>query len=166
MNAQAGTMMPVLLGLLLTACATPDRVAPGTSAADVRARFGAPSAVYTVPAGTRLAYVRGPLGQETYMVDVGPDDRVLGAAQVLTDDSFARIRIGVDNQDSILRSFGPPAEMRTYWLTGLTEWSYRYRQFGNVPALMGVYFDAQGIVRKTQTGPDPKFDANHRDPRD
>lgn len=82
---------------------------PGVaSQAQVVDTMGRPAMTFELEGGARrLAYPRGPLGTETFMVDVGADGRLVAIRQVLQDDVFARIRPG-DSRDNVLRLIGPP----------------------------------------------------------
>jgi hypothetical protein len=153
-----------ILALWLAGCATPLAIQPGTPEAEVRARLGAPTAVYPLDgqgAGTRLEYAKGHYGQRTFMVDLDEHGLARHAWQALTDAHFAQIRPGVDTAASIRRDFGTPARIVTYRLSGLTAWEYPYRQAESWDAVMSVYFDAAGVVQRMESGPDPD-----REPRD
>ena len=83
MNAPAAPRWPawarrVALGVAalataagLAACAMPERIAPGTPAAEVLHTLGAPTARYPLPeGGERLQYTRQPAGQQVFNVDL------------------------------------------------------------------------------------------------
>lgn len=149
------------LALCLAGCAGGAPPLPGDSAEAVQARLGPPSAVHRIDADTEFEYATGPFGQTTHMARFGPDGRLKTYEQVLTDEKFASIGIGVTNQQDVLRAFGRPAETSYLALPRLTVWSYRYKRAGVWDALMHVHFDRAGIVRKLESGPDPMFD-EHR----
>jgi len=162
-NAAPGRLRGLLplLPVLLCGCATPLAIVPGATEPEIRARFGAPTAVYDLDGGAareRLEYATGPYAQKTYMVDLDADGRALRAWQALTETRFAGIRIGEDTQQSIRREFGTPHMLRRYALSGLTAWEYPYKEASVWNSVMSVYFDAAGIVRRTESGPDPRFD--------
>ena len=152
-------LAPISL-LLLAACTTPLCVAPGTSEAQVRARFGTPAAEYHLtgmPEGSRLEYDTGPTGQRTYMVDFGSDGRAVRAWQPLTVNHFAQIRPGVDTTDSIQREFGQPKRIRTSLRLGhdYPVWEYPYSEVEVWNSLMTITFDPTGKVRYVENGQDP-----------
>jgi hypothetical protein len=148
----------------IAGCAAPGAVAPGTPEAQLRAQFGRPSAEHALDAGARrLEYPTGPFQQTKYMVDVDAGGRVQRVEQVLTYEKFARLRVGVDDRAVVLREFGIPFDERPYPLSGLTAWMYPYKENGVWNSEMAVYFDKNGIVRRVESGPDPRFIRNGND---
>jgi hypothetical protein len=150
--------------LLLAACVTPLTIAPGTPEAQVRARLGPPDAEYRIPGaqeGSRLEYDTGWFGRATYMVDFGTDGRAIQARQVLTENHFANIRVGLDTADSIRREFGKPTEIVPSPLGhGCTIWEYPYLEATVWNSLMSIAFDDKGIVRSVYNGQDPRYIVN------
>ncbi|GAB4472633.1 MAG: hypothetical protein OHK0044_16420 [Burkholderiaceae bacterium] len=145
----------------LAACAAPGAIAPGTAEAQVRAQFGRPTAEHALDAGAkRLEYLTGPFQQTKYMIDIDANGRVQRVEQVLTAERFARLRIGIDDRATVLREFGIPFYERPYPLAGLIAWMYPYKEDGVWNSEMAVYFDRQGVVRKVESGPDPRFIRN------
>ena len=60
--------------------------------------MGKPPSVVKAPGGAVVwQYPTGPLGQRTYMVDFGPDQRVTSVYQALTEARFAKIRARNDH---------------------------------------------------------------------
>lgn len=146
--------------LALSGCALPTAVAPGTPEADVISRYGRPAEVYALPSpphARRLAYPLGRLYQQTWLVDVDADGRVLRVTEAISAEHFAQIRVGQDDTTTIRREFGPPWMARTYALSGLTAWIYPYLESGWWNSAMSVYFDRSGIVRRVESGPDERF---------
>jgi hypothetical protein len=145
---------------LLAGCAslTTPPVLPGQPQAEVEARLGRPTAVYRDGADTELEYAWGPAGQYTYMARFGPDGRLRSYEQVLTSARFAQVRIGIDDRDSILRSFGRPAQITTLARPPYEVWGYRYKEQGVWNSMMYVHFDPAGVVRKMVNGPDPEHE--------
>lgn len=144
----------------LAACATPSAIAPGTAESDVVGRFGRPAEVYPLPEpaqARRLAYPLGPFQQQTWMVDVDVQGRVLRVQEAISAAHFAQIRIGKDDTTAIRREFGPPRLAVPYTLTGLTAWLYPYKEDLLWNLEMSVYFDKSGVVAKLESGPDPRF---------
>ncbi|MDR3682216.1 MAG: hypothetical protein P4L11_00700, partial [Geothrix sp.] len=153
------------LSLLLLAACSPLTVAPGTPEAQVRERFGSPSAVYRLPgtpAETRLEYDTGPTGQRTYMVDFGPDDRAVKAWQALTREHFDQVQPGVDTTDSVRREFGQPKLIRPSFHLGpgYTVWEYPYSEAEIWNSLVSITFDPKGTVRYVENGQDPRLILN------
>lgn len=102
--------------LLLAACAGPGGAPPplGASAAELHSRLGRPSASYRDGDATLLEYATGPSGQATYMARLDAAGRLLSYEQVLTSEKFATVKIGRDNRDSILHTFGQPFARQHY----------------------------------------------------
>ena len=104
-----------------------------------------------VDGSVQLAYPRGPLGYETYMVMLGPDGRLQSIANVLDEQSFARIHAG-QSKDEVLRLIGPPDYSRSAYFKARDElaWEWRFREVYGNPARFAVLFDASaGTVRST-----------------
>jgi hypothetical protein len=136
-------------GLLLGACAAYDgsSLRAGVSSdADVRSVMGAPGAEYQAADGTtRLVYPHGPLGTQTYIVNVGLDGRVRDVTQALQDGTFYGIHAGLIERD-ILEMIGPPGEKMHFPRSNTTAWDYRYVDTWGYPAVFSVTFDADGVV--------------------
>ena len=147
-----------LLAALLAGCGTPGPSLVGSARSDVQSRYGSPAYRAPLPGGgERLFYPVGSLQQEVWAVDIDAGGRVIQVRQVHTAENFARIRIGVDNDADILREFGRPRITQPYPLVDLVGWMYPYLESGFVRSEMVVYFDRQGIVRRVENGPDPRF---------
>lgn len=144
----------LILALTLSGCAMVPPLAPGTPVTEVQARLGRPTAVYPAGGETLLEYATGPLGQYTYMARVGPDDRLISYEQVLTDQKFATFRIGNATKADVLHAVGRPAETSFLGRPVMEIWSYRYKQSGVWDAMMHVYFDTSGTLRRMESGPD------------
>ncbi|UGQ44782.1 hypothetical protein [Massilia endophytica] len=133
--------------------------APGESMAAVEARLGQPSARHAGPGGETIAeYGAGAFGQYTWMATYGPDGRLRRYEQVLSSEKFATVKLGQDNKESILRTFGRPAETMYLSLRDLEVWSYRYKESGVWNSMMHIHFSRDGIVREMQSGPDPLYE--------
>jgi hypothetical protein len=148
--------------LLLAACAGPGGAPPplGASAAELHSRLGRPSASYRDGDATLLEYATGPSGQATYMARLDADGRLQSYQQVLSSERFAAVKIGRDNRDSILRTFGQPFARQHYPLNHLEAWLYRYKEQGVWNSIMYVQFNPDGSVNSLLNGPDPE-----REPR-
>lgn len=129
--------------LLLAGCSWlgPAQVQPGTAAAEVRERLGAPTARYAANAtdGERWQYSYEPAGRRVYNVDFDADGRVVRVEQVMTEALFAaRIAPGAWTRSDVLREYGPPA-----WIMGTHNfdgdiWVWRYE---NGPFRRLLYID-------------------------
>jgi hypothetical protein len=158
-------LLPVALLSILVAvgagCAQVEHVPAGTPAADLTARYGEPTAVHALPDGSQnVEYTLQPMGQQTWMVHV-VDGRVASVNQVLTQQEFAKVDIGHDDQNTISAHFGTPAEVTPLPRMQRLAWSYRMQVDGSFPALMVVQFDPDGIVREVFSTFDPLRDGHH-----
>ena len=148
--------------LLLAACATRPPPTPGDSQDVVQTKLGTPTAVYTDGAARTLEYATGPMGQYTWMAQLGPDGRLASYEQVLTGEKFATIKIDQANKEQVLRTVGRPAERSRVAMENYEVWSYRYKEAGVWNSLMHVHFDGQGVVRQMLNGPDPMYEPRDR----
>lgn len=122
---------------------------PGASTeAQVRESMGRPALEFGNPDGTRmLAYPRGPLGTQTFMVDIGVDGRLARIRNVLNDDTFNRIQPGMTEGD-ILRLIGPPGDKMAFSLSGNYAWDYRFVDTWGYTAIFSVTFHDGIVVSK------------------
>lgn len=150
--------------LLLAGCAgmLREAPAPGDPAEVVRAKLGAPTAVYDDAGGRTLEYATGPMGQFTWMARLGPDGRLQSYEQVLTSEKFATIRIDQATREQVLHTLGRPAERSHVAMRDYEVWSYRYKEAGVWNSLMHVHFDAAGVVRQMMNAPDPMYEPRDR----
>lgn len=124
---------------------------PGVSTeADVRARIGRPETERVFTDGSkRLEYPRGPMGDETYMVDLDSDGLFVRAFQVLTAENIAKVHPGM-TMDEVRRLLGKPTEIAQYPLKPETVWSWRWREGGfNQDAFFNAHFGPDGMVYTT-----------------
>ena len=145
----------LLATMLLAACASysGSGLKPGEARLDdVQGLMGSPAMRWQEPDGSvQLAYPRGPAGFHTFMVKLGPDGRLQSIANVLEENSFARIRAGI-TKDEVLRVLGPPEYSRSVYFKARDElvWDWRYCQVYGNPARFLVLFDGtSGTVRST-----------------
>jgi hypothetical protein len=150
----------------LSACAifNPPTLHPGEAETEVIAKLGQPTNRYQDGNTQLLEYATGPWGQRTYMARIGPDNRLISYEQVLTVEKFATIKVGEATKPDVLRAIGRPSDTSYLRLSDLEVWSYPYREAESWDSLMHVHFDRNGIVRKMQNGPDPRFDPDSRFP--
>ncbi|MBK9243707.1 MAG: hypothetical protein IPM30_02455 [Burkholderiales bacterium] len=157
-NFSLRALLAPLAVALLVACATPDASLLGADRDTVLARHGAPPEAFALPGGgERWFYPLGGLQQFVWAVDFDGAGRVAEVRQVRTTENFGRVRIGVDTQADIRREFGPPRIVVPFSRTGLVAWMYPYLEADLWRSEMAIYFDAQGIVRRVENGPDPRF---------
>jgi outer membrane protein assembly factor BamE (lipoprotein component of BamABCDE complex) len=124
---------------------------PGVSTLDqVRAQMGKPETERVFDDGSRrLEYPRGPQGLKTWMVDIGPNGRLVAITQALTAENFAKIRIGM-SEDEVRRLLGKPGQVAGYRLKKETVWSWKWLEGGVTPeAYFNVHFGPDGRVTTT-----------------
>ena len=149
-------LLSIILALLLSACATPQSLKPGTSVDEARSTLGRPTAETRLPdGGSRLQYSGQPFNQSVVNVDFDGQGRLRQVAEMMTDEAFSRVRAGKDTQADVLRDFGRPADIFHYRLSDQTAFMYRYYTHGGFKAAMFIYFDPAGVVKRTETGLDP-----------
>jgi hypothetical protein len=142
----------VAAALVVSGCAALESpaFAPGTSMGAVESRMGKPRAIVKAPDGdTVWQYPSGPVGQTTYMVRFGPDQRVQSVYQALTFAQFAKIQPGL-SQDEVRLLLGPPAETTFFGRMNEEVWSYHYQAAAADNRIFNVRLDAKaGTVRGT-----------------
>jgi len=151
----------LLLALLLPSCssyAPPDALA-GMSRSELVARMGPPDTERRVDAGSRLEFPRGPYGTQTWFVYFDVAGRAVRAEQVLTEQNFNRIEVGM-TQDDVRQLLGRPGEVQGLGRQRGVVWSYRYdNQFCN---WFQVELSLQQQVRSTGYGQPPECDGLDR----
>ena len=145
------TLRSLLLGwvVVLTGCAVIP-IQNGMERDAVIARMGVPTRVVVLASGTRLQYSGQPANQETWMVDLDPQGRVVQMRQVLQTLEFARIEVGIWTRADMLREFGPPAS-----IDRVASWPHdilTYRWRGSEDMFYWVYLDDQQRVQRTEQG--------------
>lgn len=158
--------LAVTAGLLtwVTGCALQSqlepatRLKPGQDEAAVVAVMGSPNARHALPGGARrLEFARGPLGFETWMVDMDPAGRVTRVEQVLNPRRFAEVRRGMDEAELVQRLGRPSARQRQYLDRVTLYWRhspYDCVMFGVTMSPQGKALDSGGDV------PDPRCDVS------
>lgn len=147
----------LLSAVLLAGCASfsGSGLKPGEARLDdVQALMGQPAMRWQDADGSvQLAYPRGPFGFHTFMVMLGPNGRLQSIANVLEEESFARIRAGM-TKEQVLRVLGPPDYSLSVYFKARDElvWDWRYCHIFGSPAHFFVLFDGtSGAVRSTMT---------------
>jgi hypothetical protein len=152
--------------LALAGCAAlePPSFAPGTGMSEVESRMGKPKGVVRAPDGdTVWQYPNGPVGQTTYMVRFGPDQRTKSVYQALTLQQFAKIQRGI-TRDEVRLLLGPPGETMSFSRMNEEVWSYRYQAAASDNRIFNVHFDAKtGHVRSTSDQIDPLLNPTNYD---
>ncbi len=145
-----------LMALLLGGCAV-EQVLPGTTRAEVLAKYGQPTREVPLTTGSRLQYSYQPAGQHAVMVDLDAASRVVSSRQVLQSADFARIGINQWSRADVEREFGRsalidrvgnwPGDIMTYYWKDASQDMFFY-----------VYLDAANIVQRTGQGMDFRRD--------
>ena len=122
---------------------------------DVRAKFGEPVAIYNEENGARtFEYPRQPEGQRNYMITVGPDGKMSALRQVLTAETFAKVKPGLD-KTQVRRLLGRPAKTQVYSLKNEEVWDWRFLE-NQQNKLFSVTFDKDGNVTASASAIDPR----------
>jgi len=154
-----------LTGALATAAALAGcvsgvtRVAPGASAADVRASAGAPTEERELGNGMKAwFYESGPNGWTTYRVRLDGTGHVVDREQVLTEKSFrAELMASKTSRNEVLDRLGRPSYVSRFPNLSEEVWTYRYLD-GTLEMLNDVHIDAaSGIVRSYSMYRDPAY---------
>jgi hypothetical protein len=125
---------------------------PGVStAAEVRARMGAPAAEYPNNDGSiTYEYNRQPQGTDCYMITIGRDQIMQRMEQVLTEANFAHVRPGMTRKE-VRRLLGSAGQVTPFPGTNEEVWDWRVA--GTIPteeAHFHVHFDMNtGLATKT-----------------
>jgi hypothetical protein len=146
--------------LVVAGCAAlePPSFPAGTPMSEVESRMGKPKDIVKAPDGdTVWQYPSGPVGQTTYMVRFGPDQRVRSVYQALTPAQFAKIQPGV-SQNEVRLLLGPPGQTVFYRRMDEEVWSYRFQAAAADNRIFNVRLDAKtGTVRGTSEQTDLLF---------
>jgi hypothetical protein len=146
-----------LCGLLFSACAgySGANLKSGVATeAEVVQTMGSPAMTWKLPGGSKqLAYPRGPMGFQTYMVFIDPAGKLERNVNVMDMASFARVQPGM-SQAEVLQLLGPSQPQWSAYFKARDElvWEWRYCDSWNQAARFDVLFDGTSkIVRTTQT---------------
>ncbi|MDD5247700.1 MAG: hypothetical protein PHY45_01860 [Rhodocyclaceae bacterium] len=143
----------LLVATVLGACAGVGNLVPGEAqVADVQRVLGEPALSWRDADGsTHLAYPRGPMGYQTFMVQLDPAGKLRSVENVLDTAHFAAIAPGMDEQQ-VLHALGPPQPAWTVYFKARDElaWEWRYCDDWHAANRFDVLFDATtGTVRST-----------------
>ncbi len=123
---------------------------------DVRALMGVPTLVWDRPGGGKeWDYVRAPQGVETIRVEIGPDGRYQGMANLLTPANFAKARPGMTGEE-LTRLLSKPTDVEKYPLKPEVVWSWRYQQDGRKQRFNAHFDPATGRAAGFSTTDDPQ----------
>jgi hypothetical protein len=141
------SFIAVALVTLVSGCAV-QSVQPGASREEVVSRYGTPSRVVALAAGTRLQYSRQPAGQSAVMVDLDAAGRVTSVREVLNAAGFSAVVVGQSTREDTERALGRPA-----LVDRVASWSgdiltYRWRD-KDQDMLYWFYLDANQVVQRT-----------------
>ncbi len=146
---KTGVLLAVVA--LLAACAVQTGIRSAANAEVLVAQSGAPKLKLPLPAGgERWFYPSGPVGQETWRLDIAPGGAVVAREQVLTDAMFQDIRAG-QSAAEVLMSIGPGYRKVRFERTRTTSWDYFYRDTWGYDADFCVIFNDAGIVTSKLT---------------
>jgi hypothetical protein len=141
------------LSLALAGCASFDGrgLTPGQSgAAEVERVMGAPAEKRQVGAETWYFYSRQPYGRVTYVARVGPDGRLVGLEQRLTDANVAKIVPNTTRAQDVRDLLGPPWTAVQYGQLDRNIWTWWMHRYGDpgVPGELVVQMSPDGVVRE------------------
>ena len=124
-------MIAVLLVAPLGGCAlfAPPPLRAGMTESEVSEMLGRQTARYDMGQGVvRLEYAKGPMGRETFMVDMDGSGRSIAWQQVLNESHFLEFQQrgpGMPRAE-LLRTLGSPGQRRAGGWMGGEVWSWRY----------------------------------------
>jgi hypothetical protein len=136
--------------VLAAGCAGSQSLVPGESTlADVQAALGAPAQRLERPDGEAwLYYPSQPYGRKVYVARLSPQGRLLALEQRLSEEYLAKLVPNQSRREDVLALFGPPYEALTFPRLERETWSWRMRQFGDLPVGLHVQMSADGVVRE------------------
>ena len=153
----------IVTSLLIGGCAAsygPGALRPGDGIDAAVRQLGEPTGRYPrADGGSRLEFVRGPLGRHTYMLDFDGREKLVEWQQVLDEAHFAAIRPGMSAQD-LLSELGHPSETWGVRYHGQTVWSYRYANNDCLWFSVGV--SPAGRVEDAGFGNDPRCERHEK----
>jgi len=127
-------------------------IKPGDSLAQVTQRLGEPALRWKISDGSeKLAFPRGPMGYQTYMVVMSVDGKLKRIENVMNEKNHARIKSGM-TQSEVLEILGPSNPHWTVYFERRDElvWEWRYCDSWSEAARFNVLFDQRlGTVRST-----------------
>ena len=152
------SFISVALLTLAAGCAV-QSVQPGVSRDEVVSRYGTPSRVVALAAGTRLQYSGQPAGQSAVMVDLDAAGRVTSVREVLNPAGFAAVVVGKSTREDTERALGRPASVDRVGSWSGDILTYRWREQDR-DMLYWVYLDASQVVQRTAQAAEIPIRAN------
>ena len=147
--------------LSLGGCAGPGLtpLSPGLTEAEVVQRWGTPTGRYALPAGARLEYATGPMGAQTWMVDLDGQGRAQAWRQVLDWRYLQQVQADLPGQSrqQAMALLGRPSEVRGGGYQGGEVWSWRHESPFCLWLQASVGDD--GVLRDAGFYPHPLCDA-------
>jgi len=136
-------LFPLLLG-----CQNFAAITPGTPSSALIERFGAPKVLSKNSDGSELwEYPRIPSDYQKFLIDIGVDRKVAAVRQVLAEEYFSKVRVGMSRED-VRRILGTPYEVAVFDLSGEEVWTWYYPDSPAV-VLFNAHFDrASGTIRR------------------
>lgn len=112
---------------MLTACSSygPPANLSSVIRDDLVARMGQPEMVRQTATGSRLEFPRGPMGHDTWFVDLDATGHATRAEQVLTEPNFNQITPAM-SQEEVRQRLGRPSVTQGLGRSRGVVWSYRY----------------------------------------
>jgi outer membrane protein assembly factor BamE (lipoprotein component of BamABCDE complex) len=159
MNASIAPVFARLFAIVLGICgvlalsgcaADPKNMAMGSSATQVLASLGTPTADFSTPTGRRIQYSRQPLGQQVFNVDLNSAGQVTTITQALAMPVFAKVEVNAWRAAQVQAEFGKPAYIDKVRSFNGDVWNYRFNDLDGVDKQFHVFLDASGLVKATQ----------------
>ena len=122
--------------------------------------MGKPDMERRTDRGSRLEFPRGPYGKETWFVYLDASGRATQTEQVLTEQNFQRVTVGMA-QDDVRQLLGRPGETFTLARNRGVVWNYRYDN--QVCLWFQIELSAEKLVRSAGNGPLPECNPRHDD---
>lgn len=139
----------LVLAAVLTACVSPGSIAPNTSADELLQKLGKPSEVRrTANGGEAWDYVHGPAGYTTWRYTIDNKRLVRNVDQLLTDERFHKITIGLSREADVIEQLGQP-RMKQRVGNGIA-WEWRVI-LTHTPGIYFVTFGPDGVVSNQGT---------------
>jgi hypothetical protein len=150
-----------MLAGALVACASPGSIVPNeNTVVDLRAKLGPPTDIRFDAAGNEYwEYARGPQGTETYLFQIGKDNRVVSANQLIKQSQVDRIIRGQSTKAEVRHLLGRPSDER-FFRTG-TVWEWR-AMINVTPGFYALGFDGNGVVQEVMVLPDTRTDGGDK----
>lgn len=148
-----------LMAAFLPACdgINLQKLKPGVSTVlDVREIMGSPAMEWEDADGTlTLEYPRTPEGVVNYMIVFGPDRILREVRQVLTEENFNMVRVGM-TREQVRRLLGRPAHEVYFSLKREHVWDWKSKAESGMDWYFNVHFDEGGRVVRTSANFVPK----------